>query len=199
MQVNIVNWCNDNQGFLMAFLTLIYVIATVFILIASSRSTRIMQQNLLLTDKIQKENAKLALHTKRLEAFDKLNQLVIQIHLEGPKRAYMSELNQTCKTVYYLFDDTIDIRVKKILFDIQRLRRIEYEHKNRALTRKDKTQLDEHEKNLHSNILEGLKELTEKVNDYLDIGEFGIDFDEEETSKKHNGQHEPKNNGSKPI
>jgi len=111
--MNIVNWCNENQGFLMAFLTLIYVIATVFILITSSHSTRIMQQNLMLTNKIQKENAKLALHTKRLDAFDTLNHLVIQIHLEGPKRANISELTQTCKIVYYLFDDTIDTRVKK--------------------------------------------------------------------------------------
>lgn len=187
--MNIVNWCNDNQGFLMAFLTLIYVIATVFILAANSRSTKIMQQNLMLTDKIQKENAKLALHTKRLDAFDTLNQLVIQIHLEGPKRTYINELMKECKTVYYLFDDSIDTIVKKILFDIQRLRRIEYKHKNKADTPKDKEQLQVHTDTMHSNILEGLNELTEKVNDYLDIGEYGVDIDVSKEQKNRENDH----------
>ena len=100
-----------------------------------------MQQNLLLTDKIQKENAKLALHTKRLEAFDNLNQLIIKIYEEGPKPDYINELLKTCTNVYYLFDDEIDIRVKKIVFDIQRLRRIEYKARSFAQTRKEKQSL----------------------------------------------------------
>lgn len=179
----------------MAFLTLIYVVATVFILIANSRSTRIMQQSLMLTDKIQKENAKLALHTKRLDAFDTLNQLVIKIHMEGPKRDYISELTRTCKTVYYLFNDNIDTIVKRILFDIQRLRRIEYKHKHNATTRKDKAQLQEHTNSLHNNILEGLKDLTEKVNDYLDIGELGIDLGEVQKKENKHEASESKING----
>ncbi|MBN2878518.1 MAG: hypothetical protein JXN65_02705 [Clostridia bacterium] len=181
--MNLIEWFNQNQGFVMAFLTLIYVTATVLILISNSKSTRIMQQNLLLTDKIQKENAKLALHTKRLEAFDKLNQLVIKIYEEGPKSDYITELLKTCTNVYYLFDDEIDIRVKKIVFDIQRLRRIEYKARSFAQTKKEKQSLDEHKKALHENLLESLKELTEQVTSYLDIGDSGLD-DEEDDEKE---------------
>ena len=178
--MSIVQWCNNNQGFVMAFLTLIYVIATVLILASNRKSTKIMQDSLMLTDKIQKENIKMALHTKRLDAFDKLNRLVIKIHEEGPKPDYIDELLRTCKTVYYLFDDSIDIRVKKIVFDIQRLRRVEYEHRTFAKNRKERVSLDEHEQSLHKNILDGLKELANQVNDYLDVGQFGIDEDAEE-------------------
>ncbi len=173
--MSIVQWCNENQGFVMAFLTLIYVIATVLILVSNRKSTNIMHESLMLTYKIQKENIKMALHTKRLDAFDKLNRLVIKIYEEGPKPNYIDELLKTCKTVYYLFDDSIDTKVKKIVFDIQRLRRVEYEHRNYAKSRKERVSLDEHEKTLHSHILEGLKELTNQVNDYLDVGEFGMD------------------------
>ena len=175
--MNIVQWCNDNQGFVMAFLTLIYVIATVLILVSNRKSTKIMHESLMLTDKIQKENIKMALHTKRLDAFDKLNHLVIKIHEEGPKPNYIDELLRTCKTVYYLFDDSIDIRVKKIVFDIQRLRRVEYEHRNFAKNKKERASLNEHEKNLHANILDELNQLTDLVNNYLDVGEFGLDED----------------------
>lgn len=176
--MNLVEWCNLNQGFVMAFLTLIYVVATLLILVSNGKSTRLMQENLMLTDKIQKENAKLALHTKRLDAFDSLNQLVIKIHEEGPKSHYLEELLKTCKTMFYLFDDTIDTRVKKILFDIQRLRRVQYEHRAFAKSRKERSELNEHEKHLHDNILQGLNELTDKVNDYLDIGDFGLDIND---------------------
>ena len=179
----IVQWCNDNQGFLMAFLTLIYVVATVFILVANSKSTRIMRKSLLLTDRIQKENAKLALHTTRLDTFDKLNQMIIKIHEKGPKGEYIEELLKICKTMYYVFDDSIDTLVKKIVFDIQKLRRIQYEYRTLAKSRKEKESLDEHEQNIHNNILKDLNELTEKVNEYLDIGDFGMDTADEETPK----------------
>lgn len=182
--MHLVEWCNNNQGFLMAFLTLIYVIATIFILIANSKSTRIMRDNLMLTDKIQKENIKMALYTKRLDSFDKLNQMIIKIHEEGPKGYYIEELLKICKTVFYLFDDSVDIRVKRIVFDIQKLRRLQYEYRTLAKSKKEKLALDEHEKNIHNNILTGLQELTERVNDYLDIGEFGVDKEKNFKSKQ---------------
>mgnify|MGYP001233843231 CR=1 FL=1 len=183
--MSIVQWCNDNQGFVMAFLTLIYVIATVLILVSNRKSTKIMHESLMPTDKIKKENIKMALHTKRLDAFDKLNHLVIKIHEEGPKPNYIDELLRTCKTVYYLFDDSIDIRVKKIVFDIQRLRRVEYEHRNFAKNKKERASLNEHEKNLHANILDELNQLTDLVNNYLDVGEFGLEEDNQGEAMKY--------------
>jgi hypothetical protein len=44
-EMRLMNWLNQNQGFVMAMLTFVYVIATIVIAVLSVKSNRLAQQN----------------------------------------------------------------------------------------------------------------------------------------------------------
>jgi hypothetical protein len=52
--MSLVDWVNRNQGFVTALLTLIYVVATIAILIVMTRANAVSQQNLALLREIEK-------------------------------------------------------------------------------------------------------------------------------------------------
>lgn len=43
--MNLIEWCNSNQGFLLVILTAVYVLTTIFILISNNKTTKIMIQS----------------------------------------------------------------------------------------------------------------------------------------------------------
>jgi len=43
--MNLIEWCNSNQGFLLVILTAVYVLTTILILISNNKTTKIMLQS----------------------------------------------------------------------------------------------------------------------------------------------------------
>ena len=43
--INLIEWCNSNQGFLLIILTAVYVLTTILILISNNKTTKIMLQS----------------------------------------------------------------------------------------------------------------------------------------------------------
>ena len=68
----IIKWMNCNDGFLMAVITFVYVIATIFISIFNGKSAKASRAQIVEAQKQQKQNAGLQLYTLRKAVMEKI-------------------------------------------------------------------------------------------------------------------------------
>lgn len=83
-----INCINDNQGFIMAILTLVYVGATIIICIFNAKSAKAATKQIEEMKNIQKQNANIQLFEKRYD---------IYYHLEGFLRIVRKSLSNEMK------------------------------------------------------------------------------------------------------
>ena len=82
---DIINWCNENQGFLMAILTGVYVLATVILVIVSHRANVISLKNVEALTSIEKERLR-PLVEARLES--DVPFIILRVSNQGQTPAY---------------------------------------------------------------------------------------------------------------
>lgn len=69
-----IEWMNQNQGFLMVTITFVYVVATIFICVFNWKSASASRKQVEESQKQQKQNVGLQLYSKRKEVIEKLSQ-----------------------------------------------------------------------------------------------------------------------------
>ena len=69
-----IEWINNNEGFLMVAITLVYVIATVFICIFNGKSASASRKQIEEAQKQQKQNAGIQLYGRRMEVVRKFSE-----------------------------------------------------------------------------------------------------------------------------
>jgi|GEM_PF-3440972 len=169
-----IEWFNMNQGFLMAFLTAIYVIATILILFSNRKSNMIMQESMKQNNEIQRKNAKLALFERRRKAYNELERLVVQVEEKDPKPPFTDDLYKVCQDIYYLFDDEVDDLIGGITDNIRRLHNVNEKQRKVVLHKKEKEDLRMEESSLVNAIFGELNRVTKLVHRYLDMGKLGV-------------------------
>ena len=69
-----IEWMNQNQGFLMVTITFVYAVATIFICVFNWKSASASRKQVEESQKQQKQNVGLQLYSKRKEVIEKLSQ-----------------------------------------------------------------------------------------------------------------------------
>jgi len=70
--MNWIEWINENNGFLMVIITLVYVIATVLICIFNAKSAKASRDQITASQKQQDQNAGLQLYSMRKDVVNKV-------------------------------------------------------------------------------------------------------------------------------
>lgn len=67
-----IDWINENNGFLMVVITLVYVIATILICVFNGKSAKASREQIIASQKQQEQNAGLQLYSIRREIINKI-------------------------------------------------------------------------------------------------------------------------------
>ena len=67
-----IEWINDNSGFVMAIITFIYVVATIMICVFNGKSAKASREQISASQKQQKQNAGLQLYSMRSDVIHKV-------------------------------------------------------------------------------------------------------------------------------
>ncbi len=101
----IVNWFNNNEGFAISLLTLLYLLATVLIYSANSKNNKLQK-------KIQKQNVDIQLFNKRLILYNQ-----IKDKIDKPFVSLKGIFNGNTNKNKILFNEEILFKVKYLFFE----------------------------------------------------------------------------------
>ena len=104
--MTVLKWLNDNNGALMVIITIVYVIATVFISLSNKKSADASQRQIETSQRQQEQNVGLQLYSMRKEIITKL------MH---------KQYNEIFWDIPLLFNDEINDEFQKVAFKAGRI------------------------------------------------------------------------------
>ena len=116
--MNIIEWCNENNGFIMAMLTFVYVAATIVICWLNKKAAEAAQRQITeaeemqkITLKIQEQNVAIQLFEKRYEVYSLLAKWIQNVEQILAFDVTIFSDNTRLICALYLFEDVVFVDV----------------------------------------------------------------------------------------